>query len=151
MEAQQHIRTLLGNFFQALAIHDAQISFSEVIPGKQMLVSVTIPTEQRYVIGKQGASLAALQALINAVVRKEDSPFRYRLDVNGYRTEKDEIFTKRVLAYVEEKLVDESLLLWPMDAYERRLVHEFFLNHGGYATESESFGSQRVVRVSRKG
>lgn len=151
MEAQQHIRSLLNSFFQALAIEDAQISFVEVVLEKQMLVSVTIPTDQRYVIGKQGAGLQALQALMNALVRKANSPLRYRLDVNGYRTEKDELFSKKVLAYVEENLINESILLWPMDAYERRLVHEFFLNHGGYITESESFGSERVVRVSRKG
>lgn len=153
MTAEDHTATLITdliqNFLKSLALEGEIV----IVPvhEKRAEVKITVKDgQQGYLIGKQGSSLAALQHIVSLVARKEGSEIQYRLDSNGYQEERDQLFLKRVDEYVAEKEESTELLLWPMTPYERRLVHEYFLKLGTYSTESEDFGSRRVVRVIKK-
>lgn len=117
---------------------------------KKYALKITTKENQGYLIGKQGATLEAIQHFVTLLARAANSEFQYRVDVNNYQQERDELFLKRVAEYVDEKRESIELLLWPMSPYERRLVHEYFLALGTHTTVSEDFGSKRVVRVIKK-
>lgn len=116
----------------------------------KVLIKILAKEDQGYLIGRQGAVLEALQHLISVIARKERSEIQYRVDVNNYQEDQDQLFIKRVTEYVDGKEESTEVLLWPMTAYERRLVHEHYLDQGTHATESEDFGSRRVVRIKKK-
>lgn len=139
----------IENFLNALGI-EGTVTI-EMVHEKKALVSITVSDgQQGYIIGKQGATLLALQHLVSLLARKERSELHYQVDINNYQSDRDQIFLKRVRDYVQEKEESKELLLWPMTGYERRLVHEYFLKEGTHSTESEDFGSKRVIRVIKK-
>lgn len=145
----QVIPDLVDAFLQALQI-DGSVELVR-IHEKQVQVKIKVTDgSQGYVIGSHGATLVALQHLVTLVARKEKSELQYRVDINNYQEDRDQLFLKRVKEYVEEKKESNELLLWPMTPYERRLVHEYFLKAGTHSTESEDFGEKRVVRVVKK-
>ncbi len=145
----QNILDAITKFLDALGI-EGTVTITP-INEKQAQVKILVSDgNQGYIIGKQGATLTALQHLVTLLARKENGEFQYRVDINQYQEERDQIFLKRVQDYVTEKAESTELLLWPMTPYERRLVHEYFLGLGTHTTESEDFGTKRVVRVIKK-
>lgn len=144
----ERISELIKTFLKVLNI-DGQVEF---VPINEKKFSIKIHTEdgQGYLIGKQGSALEALQHLVALIVRKENLDIQYRVDVNNYQEERNQIFLKRVADYISEKSESTEILLWPMTPYERKLVHEYFLTAGTHTTESEDFGSRRVIRVVKK-
>lgn len=143
------ITDTITNFLSALHI-DGTVTIATINEKKSQVKIMVNDGQQGYIIGKQGGVLVALQHIVNLLVRKEKFEGQYQVDINDYQEERDQLFLKRVREYVEEKKESTELLLWPMTAYERRLVHEFFLTEGTHTTESEDFGSRRVVRVIKK-
>lgn len=139
----------IESFLNALGI-EGTVTI-EMVHEKKALVSIMVSDgQQGYIIGKQGTTLSALQHLVSLLARKEKSELQYQVDINNYQSERDQIFIKRVRDYIQEKEESREILLWPMTGYERRLVHEFFLKEGTHSTESEDFGSKRVIRVIKK-
>jgi spoIIIJ-associated protein len=79
-------------------------------------------------IGSKGERLDDLQHLVNKLLRHRfpEAP-RVRLDINGYRSGKDDRFLDTIrLAGDQVRQTGETLKLEPMNSYERRLVHGFF-------------------------
>lgn len=144
----EHISELIETFLKALHIEGS----IDIVPITEKKFSLKINTQdgQGYLIGKQGSTLEALQHLLTLIARKENLDIQYRVDVNNYQEERNEIFLKRVADYISEKSESTEILLWPMTPYERKLVHEYFLTAGTHTTESEDFGSKRVIRVIKK-
>lgn len=144
-----NIKELIQKFLESLSI-EGEITINPVNEQRNEVKITVSDGQQGYLIGKQGTTLAALQHFVSLFARKERSEIQYRLDSNNYQEERDQLFLTRVADYVREKEESTELLLWPMTPYERRLVHEYFLKQGTHTTESEDFGSKRVVRVIKK-
>lgn len=149
LEKRNSIVGIIENFLLALRIEGSVLVTP--ITERRVVIQITVNDGyQGYLIGKQGETLSALQHLATLLARKDDEGIHYRIDVNGYQDDRDQLFLKRVHSYVHEKAESKEILLWPMTPYERRLVHEYFLNLGTHRTESEDFGTKRVVRVIKK-
>ncbi len=144
-----NIINIIQNFLSALGI-EGSVTLESINETKARVNILVSDGQQGYIIGKQGTTLTALQHIITLLARKEKSEVQYQVDINNYQSERDQSFLKRVKDYVQEKEESTELLLWPMTGYERRLVHEYFLKEGPHTTESEDFGSKRVVRVIKK-
>ena len=103
-------------------------------------------------IGKHGAMLDALTAIINAVMhRGESEGLFFAVDVEGYRSRR--VATLRSIA---QRGADRALRegvaieLAPMPPSERRIVHLTLAAHPRLATESTGSGmNRRVVIVPR--
>ncbi len=104
-------------------------------------------------IGKKGKNLDALQLLANVYAGKlgyED--VRIILDSENYRVRREESLVR--LAYnVAEKVRDSrgSMLLEPMNPFERRLIHTTLNDIADVDTKSEGEGLYKQVRVFYKG
>jgi len=104
-------------------------------------------------IGKKGKNLDALQLLLNIYagrLGKEDT--RIILDTENYRIRREESLVR--LAYnVAEKVRESrgSVLLEPMNPFDRWLIHTTLNDIGDVETKSEGDGLYKQVRVFYRG
>ncbi|MDR1786163.1 MAG: protein jag [Spirochaetaceae bacterium] len=104
-------------------------------------------------IGRKGKNLDALQLLTNVYAGKlgrED--LRVILDTENYRIRREESLVR--LAYTTADRVRTSggsVLLEPMNPFERRLIHTTLNDIGDVETKSEGEGLYKQVRVIYKG
>ena len=102
------------------------------------------------VIGKHGKNLDALQLLANTFVANKGFPYiRVLIDCENYRVRREESLVR--LAYETADKVAmyrRSILLEPMNPYERRLIHTTLNDVSDIETKSEGEGAYRRVRVS---
>ncbi len=104
-------------------------------------------------IGRKGKNLDAMQLLVNVYaghLGRED--VRIILDTENYRIRREESLVR--LAYVTADKVRQkktSILLEPMNPFERRLIHTTLNDITDIETKSEGDGLYKQVRVIYKG
>ena len=104
-------------------------------------------------IGRKGKNLDAMQLIVNVYaghLGHED--VRIILDSENYRIRREESLVR--LAYVTADKVRQtknSILLEPMNPFERRLIHTTLNDIGDIETKSEGDGLYKQVRVIYKG
>jgi len=104
-------------------------------------------------IGKKGKNLDALQLLLNIYAgRLGRDDTRIILDTENYRIRREESLVR--LAYnVAEKVRETrgSILLEPMNPFDRWLIHTTLNDIGDVETKSEGDGLYKQVRVFYRG
>jgi spoIIIJ-associated protein len=104
-------------------------------------------------IGKKGKNLDALQLLANIFAgRKGREDMRVILDSENYRIRREESLVR--LAYAVADRVREnrgSVLLEPMNPFDRRLIHTTLNDIADVETKSEGEGLYKQVRVFYRG
>ena len=102
-------------------------------------------------IGRRGQTLAALQFLVNLIVRKQFDDVRVVLDVENYR-QRRESSLRDMAAKVAAKVAqtNRSITLEPMPPADRRIIHTTLTDHPGVATESTGEGEGRKVTIMPK-
>lgn len=100
-------------------------------------------------IGRRGATLDALQELVRcAVQRQTERRAHVRVDVEGYRARQLEKLRDKcrdAIAEVRER--GEPVKLEPMDAYERKMMHDLVASAGGVSSSSEGSEPRRRVVI----
>ena len=127
----------------------AQILFRE-----ERKIGIKIESEHSSIlIGKKGKNLDALQLLVNIYAgRKGGDDMRIILDSENYRIRREESLVR--LAYTVADRVREnrsSILLEPMNPFDRRLIHTTLNDIGDVETKSEGEGLYKQVRVYYRG
>ena len=125
-------------------------SIDEGETGDENPISVEIQlAESKFLIGKHGVNLSALQHLLRILMRKKaEERINFSVDVNGYREDQRQSIID--LAHeIANKVTQEkkSIVLRPMNAYERRIVHVELANVSDIRTESMGEGEDRKVVV----
>ena len=109
--------------------------------------------ESGRLIGRRGENLAAIQHLLNMVIKREtDERVYVHVDVAGYKKARGERAVARAIEIAEKVANDgEEAVLPPMTAAERRLVHMELREVEGIETESRGEGKFRrlVIRKSQ--
>jgi spoIIIJ-associated protein len=104
-------------------------------------------------IGKKGKNLDALQLLANIYAgRQGREDMRIILDSENYRLRREESLVR--LAYTVADKVREnrsSILLEPMNPFDRRLIHTTLNDISDVETKSEGEGLYKQVRVFFRG
>ena len=104
-------------------------------------------------IGRKGKNLDALQLLANIYAgRLGHEEVRVILDTENYRIRREESLVR--LAYTTADKVrsnHNSILLEPMNPFERRLIHTTLNDIPDVETKSEGDGVYKQVRVLYKG
>lgn len=100
-------------------------------------------------IGRRGATLDALQELVRAATQRQiERRSHVRIDIEGYRQRQLEKIKDRCrdgIAQVRE--TGEPYRLEPMDAYERKVMHDLVARTGGVRSASEGVEPRRRVVV----
>ncbi len=118
---------------------------------KHLLIELT-GDDMGILIGKRGQTLDALQYLVGLVVNK-NSPYyiSVMLDTENYRQRRKE--TLESLAFNLAKKVKHtrrSVVLEPMNPYERRIIHSALQNDRYVTTYSEGEEPYRNVVITMK-
>ena len=104
-------------------------------------------------IGKKGKNIDALQLLANVYARQLGrEEMRIILDSENYRIRREESLVR--FAYTVADRVGESrtsVLLEPMNPFDRRLIHTTLNDIAHVETKSEGDGLYKRVRVSFRG
>ncbi len=105
------------------------------------------------IIGRRGKNIDALQLLANIYAgRLGDEEMRIILDTENYRIRREESLVR--LAYTTADKVRQfrrSILLEPMNPFERRLIHTTLNDIPDIETKSDGDGLYKQVRVIYKG
>lgn len=126
-----------------------EISTSVQDGEENVVCNVLTTDDSNFLIGQYGMNLQALQHLIRLVVRrKTDDKVKFVLDINSYRQQKNEAVVELAKAAVEQALSENrAIVMRPMSAYERRLVHMELAKNDKVVTESIGEGEARKVVV----
>ncbi len=102
-------------------------------------------------IGKDGKCLDALLTLLKVYISKISDGMMVGLDIGGYRANR-----KRQLEVLATKTAKEvaktkiEVKLKPMNAYERKIIHEKLADWRDVYTESEGEGADRALVIKPK-
>lgn len=100
-------------------------------------------------IGKAGQSLDALEYIVQLMLNANaDTRIRLNLDTENYRLKQQErlkVAAEKAVEYV--KRTRKIYRFDPMSAKERKFIHTYLKNIGGFDTFSEGEGTMRKVGV----
>jgi len=130
--------------------YDFSLSCSEFKDGVAIMISCP---EAKFIIGDNGDRLDDLQYLVNRAVQKEwpEAP-RVRIDCDEYRARSEDKIIARARSRAERVLESGvPLRMEPLNAYQRRLVHNALAEIDGIATQSEESESRfKSITISLK-
>ncbi len=108
--------------------------------------------EANRLIGKYGQVLLELEHIIRQILfKKIGEPFRFFLDINDYRKDKEAIIKGLAREYAQRaKNEGRVVAMQPMNAYERRLVHMILAEDDQVETFSEGENEERKVLIKPK-
>lgn len=114
-------------------------------------------SESKRLIGRDGETIQAINFLIKRILEtkyKDNPPAggpRIIIDVNNYQKEKiDRIKTTVFMMAERARFFKNRVELPPMNAFERRIVHEYISKHDDLSSESAGLGRDRRVVISYK-
>jgi len=153
-EPTQYIHKTAEKLLAATDV-EGEVSLKKVDEGDRPTVIVHIKTEDsRLLIGEHGANLAAFQHVLRTMINKKlDSHLSLVVDVNDYREKKEEALgelAKRAISKV--KATESLVILKPMSAFERRIIHTVIAKETGLMTESlgEEPNRRVVVKIHKE-
>lgn len=150
-ESPDECKALLSSFISGLIEklgYDADIE--NISTERKNLVVHLSSIDSPIVIGKHGKNLDALQLLANTFLSNRGfSSFRVLLDCENYRIRREESLVRLAYETADKVAISKrSILLEPMNPYERRLIHTTLTGIHDIETKSEGEGAYRRVRVS---
>lgn len=103
-------------------------------------------------IGNKGAGLAALNHVIKKIVKSgslaEGEDVRFFLDVNDYQRQKNESLKDLAKIHAQRvRYFKKAVVMQPMSAYDRRVVHSALTEYPDIITESMGEGEERRVVI----
>lgn len=104
-------------------------------------------------IGQQGKNLIYLQHMIRLLVRKKtDEKVKFIVDINLYRKGKNESLVTMAKKLAEQVMREKkSIVLRPMSAYERRIIHMELAENADIETESIGENDSRRIVIKPAG
>jgi spoIIIJ-associated protein len=116
--------------------------------GENFVINIET-SESNLLIGQYGVTLAALQHILRLLVRRQiEERFRFLVDVNHYLQTKTDSLAEFAAESARQVIRDKKpVVLRPMSAYERRLVHLELAGNENVKTESIGDGEDRKVVI----
>ena len=136
-------RSFLQQIFDKMKV-DVDI---EVYEDKNAILLKVIGDDIAIIIGRRGETLDALQYITNLAVNKNSDTYKkVVIDVENYRIKREETL-KRLAGRLAEKVIRtrKSVVLEPMNPYERRIIHSAL--QGDKYVETHSEGEEPYRKV----
>lgn len=123
-----------------------------VVEEKETGTTINITTsEAGFLIGQSGANLYSLQHLVRLMVGKklgEEKPPNFVIDVNNYRRGRADMLRDLAIEKANQAASERmAMSLYPMTAYERRLIHMALQDRKDVMCESEGEGQERHIVI----
>ncbi len=143
----ERAKIFLGDIFKAM---DMKIDYSGEYDADKNELTVNLSGDDMGIlIGKRGQTLDSLQYLTSQVVNKHQNGYiRVKLDTENYRERrKDTLEAFAVNMAHKVKRNKRPVVLEPMNAYERRIIHAALQNEKDILTRSEGEEPYRHVVI----
>ena len=114
-----------------------------------VVCDIRAKNDSNLLIGQNGDNLQALQHIIRLIVRSQtEERINFVVDFNSYKKEKNDSIVS-LAKEMAKKTVSEkkAVVLRPMTAYERRLVHMELSENKDVVTESIGDGDDRKIVI----
>lgn len=103
-------------------------------------------------IGNQGAGLVALNHVVKKMVRSgspaDGEDVQFFLDVNDYQRQKNESLKESAKMHAQRvRYFKKAVVMQPMSAYDRRIIHSALTECPDIITESMGEGEDRRVVI----
>lgn len=148
-KAKENIYNFLNIFLKQFSEENVEINICE---DKYYIYVNLIGNKTNSLIGYRGETLNALQTLLTAVANNGiEEKVRVILDISGYREKR-----KKVLEELAEKVAKtviktrKKVILEPMSAYERKIIHSKLQENNKVTTESIGEEPNRKIVVLLK-
>ncbi|MDR1867280.1 MAG: protein jag [Treponema sp.] len=149
-EFEQQLINFLENIIKLMGYSGKVIVFFH----EEHKIGLRIDTEfSSELIGKKGKTLDALQLLMNIYAGHQERGYiRIILDCENYRIQREELLVQLAHSTADKvRKSHSSILLEPMNPFDRRIIHTVINEIMGVETRSEGEGFYRQVRVYYKG
>jgi spoIIIJ-associated protein len=116
---------------------------------ESFICNILSEEDSNFLIGQQGTNLQALQHVVRLALRNQIvEKINFLLDVNSYREERA-VHIKNLAEEAARQALDEkrAIIMRPMTAFERRIVHLVLGSNEAIATESIGEDENRKVVV----
>ena len=120
----------------------------EIEQGGRLVLNIHTREAGR-LIGRDGHALEDIQYLLNRILnRNEEGGANVIVDVEGYRQKEKQDFLGRVRELAEQvRRTGQPVSLAPMNSFDRRLVHQAFVDDPEIVTRSEE-GTSRLKQIT---
>jgi spoIIIJ-associated protein len=147
LEIEQKIGEIVGELISKMGFQsEVEVERKE----EDGIIVCNVKTEEsNFLIGQYGINLQSLQHIARVLVRKKiKEKINFILDVNFYRQEKDDSIIKVAHNFMEQAIAEKrAVVMRPMTAYERRIVHLELSKNDQIKTESIGEGEDRRVVI----
>ena len=131
---------------------ECQVEVKEEVDDKSnraLLLAIYTPENAKFLIGKNGQNLKSLEQVLRAMFLKKIPEFaNIVVDVNDYKKSRTmEIVDIARQAVTRVRSTQKAEALFPMSAYERRIVHMELASCPDIATESIGAEPNRRIVV----
>lgn len=118
------------------------------------VIELSVPSTHLngFLIGQRGETLRSLQFLIATTLKNKDAALtRVNVDVADYKKQRNDRLAQQAAEWADEVVrTGEPKHLVPMNAAERRVVHQAVSERSELSTESEGEGRDRHVVIIKK-
>lgn len=129
----------------------SEIDLKESEEQDGIICNIKTTEDSNLLIGQYGVNLQAFQHIARLAIRKklgEEEKVNFTLDVNLYRDQKNQSIIEQAQEAAKLALNEGRVIIMkPMTAYERRLVHMELSKDDKVATESVGEGENRKILV----
>lgn len=148
MEQQElnKIKGLVEEFFDKISF-EAEVKLEPTLTDT---LSIRVKTDEpKILIGQGGQTLAEIQRLLRAVVKKQvQGGFYLDLDINDYKAKKIGYLTGVANSAADEAVFSgREKALEPMTAYERRIIHLELAKRKDISAFSEGEEPERKIVI----
>ncbi len=114
-----------------------------------LIVDIETAGADGLLIGKAGSTLSAVEYLVNRILQRENKRTpRIILDVSGYKRRREDFLKSKALSLAEEvKSAKQQVTMEPLDAEDRKVVHNVLKSVSGVSTKSVGSGRTKSIVV----
>lgn len=121
---------------------------------EEEVIELSVPTTylSKLLIGRNGETLRSFQTLIRAALYQHNASLtRVSLDIADYKKRHNEQLAREAEGWAKQVIATgETMTLKPMNAAERRVVHNALADYGQLSTDSEGEGRERHIVLKLK-
>jgi len=145
-DSLEKTKEIITDFFEKMTIL-ADIEEQKLVDN---LLKITLVSgEAQVLIGQQGKTLSDIQNILAKIFRKKlDKEVFLDLDVNNYKSDKEQRFRDLAQEAADEAVSSgREKTLFPMPAFERRIIHTELAKRQDVKTESIGEAEERRVVI----
>ncbi len=152
MDREQSIRYAKKYLEDTLSFFGLNIDIKALADDEVIELKVPSTHLNGFLIGHNGETLRSLQFIVSTTLRNHDAVIhRINIDIADYKAQRADRLVRKIKDILENvQKTSEQHELEPMNAADRRVVHQAVNEYPDLETHSEGEGRDRHIVISKK-